>query len=528
MTFDPELVYARLLLPAAAKHGDTASFFEVEVDEREFLGAHVERSIRLADALRSQLGIAAGDRFAVLAGNSRYYINLWHAALLGGGILTPINTRLAAPEIEQVLSDSGAVVVIVDADHADLVAELRQRLRAVRHVVLVDEDHQPSASHDSTLGELIAAGSSTLPPGPHEAAPALLLYTGGTTGRPKGVVHTQRSLTLSVYRMGIMLECFTRPSTYLQATPMFHIGAGMGALTVPVSGGSTVIQRRFDPAGAIEIIDRWAITVTGLVPTMLGMIVHDPTFEPERLRTLRLVAYGASPMPSGLLAELERDLPHVDLIQTYGLTETAGVLTALTAADHRRGDAPLRSAGRSLPGVDIAVRDDADVPVPAGVLGEVCVRSGSLMAGYHGRPDDTAVAMRGGWLHTGDIGYLDDSGFLYLVDRASDMIVTGGENVHCSEVEDAISTHPAVAQVAVFGVPSERWGESVHAVVVCRDDMTVTSAEILKHTRSMLAGYKIPRSIEIRTEPLPLTGAMKIRKQELRAEHWRGHDRMIG
>jgi long-chain acyl-CoA synthetase len=309
---------------------------------------------------------------------------------------------------------------------------------------------------------------------------------------------------------------------------MFHAGGAMGTLTIPVSGGTTVVQRRFEAGAVISAIERHRATVIGLVPTMVGLIVHHRDFSPERLASIRRIAYGASPMPIGLIQELQRQLPEADLVQTYGITEASGVLTYLTPADHRSGGAAVRSAGRALPGVRISVQDDDGLPMAHGDKGEVCVRSGGLMAGYLNHEDLTLQAYRNGWFRTGDIGYLDDDGCLHLVDRAADVIVTGGENVYSPEVESALSSYPDVDQVAVIGVPSDEWGESVHAIVVCRSGARVTEHELLAHARSRLAAFKVPKSIEFRSEPLPLSGAMKVLKRELRSRYWEGRDRSVG
>ena len=513
----PELVYSRLLLGALDKHADTVAFVDDEPDEHESLAVHVDRSIRLAAAMRSELGLAAGERFAVLAGNSRHYVNLWHAAFLGGAVITPVNTRLAPAEIAFILADAGARAVVVDSQYAPLVEELRPDLSELAHVVLLGAG---DVAHDCTYDELVSAGDPTPPGELDESAPAVLLYTGGTTGSPKGAILTQRGQTLSVYRMGFMLDCFARRETYLQATPMFHGGGAMGTLVIPVSGGTTVVQQRFEPGAFIDCAERHQVTLTGLIPTMVERILHHETFAPARLASLRLLAYGASPMPLGLLRELRDRLPGVELVQAYGLTETSTVVTFLTPDDHRRAGDLLTSAGRALPGVRVSVRDDAGAPLAAGETGEVCIRSGGLMLGYLNRDGETAAAFRDGWFRSGDLGRLDEQGYLYLVDRAKDMIVTGGENVYSSEVENVISGHPAVAQVAVIGIPSELWGEAVHAVVVCRDGMSTTEAEIIAWTRRSLAGFKVPKSVELRREPLPLSGAMKVVKRELRAAYW--------
>jgi long-chain acyl-CoA synthetase len=232
-------------------------------------------------------------------------------------------------------------------------------------------------------------------------------------------------------------------------------------------------------------------------------------------------------MPVPLLAQLLSLYPKLHIYQGYGMTECSAVLTVLAHEEHRIGGDLLRSAGRAVTGVQLSIQNEDGVPVAQGETGEVCARAGNFMREYWKKPEATEEAFRGGWYHSGDAGYLDEKGYLYLVDRVKDMIVTGGENVYSVEVENAIASHPAVGQVAVIGIPSEKWGEAVHAIVVPRDGATVTEAEIIEHARQAIAGYKVPKSVAIRTEPLPLSGAMKVLKRDLRAPYWEGHERAV-
>jgi long-chain acyl-CoA synthetase len=232
-------------------------------------------------------------------------------------------------------------------------------------------------------------------------------------------------------------------------------------------------------------------------------------------------------MPGALLEKLLSSFPDIDIYQGYGMTESAAVLTCLGPDEHRVGGARLRSAGRPLQGVVLSIQDADGTPVPPGETGEVCARAGNFMREYWKKPDATAEAFRDGWYHSGDAGYVDKDGYLFLVDRVKDMIVTGGENVYSVEVENAIASHPAVAQVAVIGIPSEKWGEAVHAIIVLREGAEVTEAEIIDYCREWIAGFKVPKSVEFRAEPLPLSGAMKVLKRELRAPYWEGRERAV-
>jgi long-chain acyl-CoA synthetase len=305
---------------------------------------------------------------------------------------------------------------------------------------------------------------------------------------------------------------------------MFHAASMGGVLGLPGSGGTSVFVPLFEPERVMGLIEQYEIDWTVMVPTMIAMVLDHPQFRPERLSSLRDLVYGASPMPAALLDRLRADLPDVNLWQGYGMTECSSVLTFLTDADHRAGGPRLRSAGRPVTGVTLSIRDPRGRFVETGVDGEVCARGGNFMVEYWHRPKETADAFRDGWYHTGDEGHLDEAGYLFLVDRVKDMIVTGGENVYSIEVENVISTHPAVAQVAVIGIPHDVWGEQVHAVVVVHDGAQVTEEEIQDHVRQAIAGFKVPKSVEFRTEPLPLSGAMKPLKRELRRPYWEGTD----
>jgi acyl-CoA synthetase (AMP-forming)/AMP-acid ligase II len=283
----------------------------------------------------------------------------------------------------------------------------------------------------------------------------------------------------------------------------------------------------FDPGGAMALIEQHQVTQTVMVPTMIGMMLAHPDFSPERLASLQLLTYGASPMPAAILDQLQSLYPDLAISQGYGMTECSAVLTFLDSSDHAKGGPRLRSAGRPVAGVSLSIRDAEGQEVPRGEPGEVWARAGNFMTGYWSNPEATEEAFRDGWYHTGDAGYLDDGGYLFLVDRVKDMIVTGGENVYSAEVESAISKHPAVEQVAVLGIPHDVWGEQVHAVVVTAPDAAVTEDELQEFARESIAGYKVPKSIDFRAEPLPLSGAMKVLKRELRAPYWEDQDRAV-
>ena len=515
-------MYHRLLLPAVERYGDREAI--IDGDHRGTLAEHLDRTTRLASALRTELGVGPGDRFAIMATNSHQYLELYHAAFLGAGVVNPLNLRLAVAELEFILRDSGTKVVFVDFLFANNIDMIREAA-GIEKVVLIGPSMD--SPHDIAYEDLIAAGEPTIPEEPEEDDPVVLMYTGGTTGLPKGVLLDQRAEMLNLYHV-IMAVGIDEGSTYLHQTPMFHAASMGGLLGIPASGARSVFLPLFDPEKAMDTIEEHGVDWTVMVPTMVGMVLRHPAFRPERLASLRKLTYGASPMPEAILERLLELYPELELSQGYGMTEASAVLTFLNAEDHRRGGDVLRSAGRPVPGVVLSVQDEDGNVLPTGETGEICARAGNFMREYWNRPEETAEAFRGGWYHTGDAGHIDDEGFVYLVDRVKDMIVTGGENVYSSEVEDAIGSHPEVDQVAVIGIPSEKWGEAVHAIVVRVEGSSVEAEELIAHAREHIAGYKVPKSIDFRDEPLPLSGAMKVLKRELRAPYWEGHDRGVG
>ena len=516
-----ELVYHRMLLPQVERHADKVAFLDGE--HRATFAQHIERVGRLSDALRTELGIGRGDRFAVLALNGHEYLELWHAAFLGAGVINPLNLRLAAPELEYILKNSGTKVVFTDFLFANVVDQVREAA-GIEKVVLIGELDGP---HDLKYEDLVAAGEPVLPDEPDEDDPVVLMYTGGTTGLPKGVLLDQRAEMLNLYHVAMIFGLDDR-MVNLNQTPMFHAATMGGILGVPAAGGSSTFVSMFDPVKVLDAMETHQATWTVMVPTMIGLVLNHPDFRPERMASLEVLVYGASPMPTALLERLLSLYPDLRVFQGYGMTEASAVLTVLGPDEHRAGGQLLRSAGRPVPGASLTIRATDGTPVPTGETGEVWARGGNFMREYWGKPDATAEAFADDWYHTGDAGYVDDHGYLYLVDRVKDMVVTGGENVYSSEVENAIATHEAVAQVAVIGIPDPKWGEAVHAIVVLNEGATATEDDIKAWAKESIAGYKVPKSIEFRAEPLPLSGAMKVLKRELRQPYWEDHGRGVG
>ena len=516
-----ELVFHRLLLPGVERNADRIGF--IDGDYRGTFAQHLDRTLRLANALDKQLGVGREDRFAIMATNSHQYMELYHAAFLGAGVANPLNLRLAAAELEFILKDSGTKVVFTDFLFAKNIAAIREAA-GIETVVLIGPDMD--SPHDVKYEDLIQAGEPRIPEEPDEDSPVILMYTGGTTGLPKGVLLDQRAEMLNLYHVAMAVG-LSEDAVYLHQTPMFH-AASMGGILGISAGMKSVFIPLFDPGKVIDLIEEHQVNWTVMVPTMIQMMLNHEAFKPERVKSLKRLTYGASPMPGAVLEKLLSMFPDLELSQGYGMTEASAVLTFLNADDHRRGGDILKSAGRAVPGVVLSIRDEQGNEVPRGEAGEVWARAGNLMREYWNRPDATQDAFEGGWYHTGDVGYLDAEGYLYLVDRSKDMIVTGGENVYSTEVENAIASHPEVEQVAVIGIPHDTWGEAVHAIVVPKAGKSPSEESIIEHARKAIAGYKVPKTVEFRTDPLPLSGALKVLKRDLRAPYWEGKDRSVG
>lgn len=491
---------------------DELAVLDLGNGHRATYAEHLDRIRHLCAVLRT-LEIEASDRVGVLADAGHHYIELWRACLAGAGVITPLNTRLVPDELAYILDDAVAEVVFVDAAHAHLLASVRDRLPNLREVVLIGDGNGPC---DERLDALLAATApGSLPPEPADEAPAALLYTGGTTGLAKGVLLSQRAITLTLYRVQ-MAAAYRPESRFLSFMPMFHIASIAAWGLLAPTGGATVVLPAFDPGLALAAIEEHDINFMGAVPTMLEMMLSHPDYTPASLSSLELILYGAAPMPAELLDRLLAQYPNLSFVQTYGMTESAAVVSALLPCDHRRGGELLRSVGRPCVGVDVDIRSpDSAESVGPGAVGEIWVRSDSMMTEYWNKPEQTTSSIVDGWYRTGDAGRLDEGGFLFIADRVKDMIITGGENVYSLEVERAIASHPAVQQVAVIGVPDSTWGERVHALVVCEPG-AVADDELAEHTRFSIAGFKVPKSWTMQSEPLPLSAAGKVLKRELR------------
>ena len=485
-----------------------------------------ERVARLAAALRG-LGAGDGTRVAMLALNSDRYYEYFFAVPWAGGVFVPINTRLAPPEIEYWLSDSESTVLLVDDAFAEIAPAMREACPALETLIHVGDGPAPEGflSYETLIAETA----------PCEAAArggddmVGIFYTGGTTGRSKGVMLTHNAMILNALQAAAPLG-YRRGAVYLHSAPMFHLANGAGMVNNTLNTGVNVFIPRFEPEAVLHAIARDKVTHALLVPTMINMLINHPATPSTDLSSLERLLYGASVIPEAVLKKAMELMPHVGFGQAYGQTEAAPVLTLLTPDRHVL-DGPkagkLKSAGQPVAGVELRIVDEDDNPVPPGTVGEVTARGPNVMAGYWKLPEVTETTLRGGWLHTGDAGYLDEDGFLFIVDRTKDMIVSGGENVYSAEVEHALYQHAAVAECAVIGVPSEQWGEQVHAIVRLKEGAQADEAELIAHSKGLIANYKCPRSVSFRDEPLPVSGAGKILKRDLRAPFWGDAERQV-
>lgn len=505
---------------AVQQHPDaTATVFG---DRHRTFAEVADRVARLAGGLRA-LGVAAGDRVAMLGLNSDRYHEYLLAVPWADAVLNPVNVRWSPAEIAYSLRDSGSRILFVDDTFAPMLPAVRAEYPDLETVVHSGDGPTPEGALSAE--DLIASAEPVEDARRGGDALAGLFYTGGTTGNPKGVMLSHANLTVSALGLTSTGYMFGPGTRYLHAAPMFHL-ADLAAWTAATLGGGThVIVPAFEPGVVARAVAEHRVTDVLLVPVMIQMLVDHPGTTGYDLTSLRGVMYGASPISQAVLERAMKTFPTASFTQAYGMTELSPVATLLGPDEHRRTEL-LRAAGRAAPHSEVRIVDAEDTEVPRGAVGEIVVRGGHVMLGYWNLPDETAAALRGGWMHTGDGGYMDDAGYVFVVDRMKDMIVTGGENVYSAEVENALASHPAVAACAVIGVPDEEWGERVHAVVVRRPGHEVDEAELREHVKTRIAGYKAPRSAEF-VDALPVSGAGKILKRELRARYWGEADRQV-
>jgi long-chain acyl-CoA synthetase len=480
-----------------------------------------DRVSRVAGGLAAR-GLRTGDRVAILAANHASFLELQYAVLWAGGILVPVNYRLSANEISYIVGAADACTIVADPQFERVVRDVASSVPALRCVIWFSG---PEALGSSSYAWL--ATQDTIEDRSEGRADdtAGIYFTGGTTGRPKGVVLSQLNFLSQASAMQGSLE-LRSDSVYLHATPLFHLAdCGIGH-AVTFAAGAHSFLAQFDASACLQKIRSDAVTEINLVPTMLATLLDAAEGESgdtaAALVAVRTVAYGGAPIPAPLLHRLLARLPNAKFRQFYGMTETCGACTSLPPEFHVSDvdAARLRSVGQAMPSAEIKIVAPDGAERPRGGAGEVAIRGPQTMRGYWNDPDATSRTLRNGWIYSGDVGVMDEDGFVTIIERLKDMIISGGENIYPAEVEHVIAAHPSVVACAVVGLSDQRWGERVHAVVVCRPD--VGSGELRRdleaRCRDLIAGYKCPKSWEIRFEPLPLSSLGKVNKAKLREE----------
>jgi fatty-acyl-CoA synthase/long-chain acyl-CoA synthetase len=502
MTMSDQLArWARLTPGVAALRFEGTGRTYAELDERV---------TRLARALRDR-GVGTGDRIAVLALNG---METWETYLAGvrlGAIVVPVNFRLVADEVAYVLTDSGATALVVDAAMAEVAATACEQA-PVATVLHIGEEFEAA---------LAAAAAEPLDVVVDEDEPAFIMYTSGTTGRPKGAVLTHRNLLMHVFSQVTHLGWNPEDRVAAPGAPLFHIAGLAGGLPVLLLGGTNVIMRSggFDPVATLDMIERERISSIFLVPAMWAAVVAVPDIASRDLSCLHRISWGAAPASTTLLRAMIDTFPQAEVVTAFGQTECSPVTCFLRGEDSIR---KIGSVGTPMLNVEVRIVDDAMDDVPQGEVGEIVYRSPMVMKGYWNKPEETAEAFAGGWFHSGDLVRQDEEGYLYVVDRKKDMIITGGENVYCAEVENALAAHPKVGEVALIGVPDAKFGEAPLAVVAPRDPADPpTPEELAAWCREKLARYKNPREYSV-VDALPRNPSGKVLKTQLRQEHSAG------
>ncbi|HYC00812.1 MAG TPA: long-chain-fatty-acid--CoA ligase [Candidatus Limnocylindrales bacterium] len=500
--------------------------FAVDAHQRITYGEARERANRLANALIAA-DLRAGDRIAFLSKNSADYPLVFLGCSKAGVVPVPLNYRLAGPELAYIIGDAGARLLLASAEYVGLLDEIRPELITVERYVAIDA---PEAAGWEDFRSMVASGSAAEPERwIDEESDVYQMYTSGTTGRPKGAILTHRAVTAQMAQIEAVFP-MTRGERFLVVAPMYHAAAAATSFKALSAGAAMNIHADFSPDAVIDALSSQGITRVTLVPAMIqACLLTVPDVAARDYGSLKVITYGASPIAEQVLRRA-MEVFGCDFAQGYGMTETTAVLTYLEPDDHRRALAEkpelLLSAGRPIPGTHVRIVDENEEEVPRGTIGEIVARGPQMMRGYWNLPEASAETLKDGWLHTGDAGVMDEEGFVYLQDRLKDMIVSGGENVYPREVENVLFEHPAVADAAVLGVPDQKWGEAVKAVVVLRSGATATAEELVEFCRGRLAGYKRPRSVDF-VETLPRNPSGKVLKRELREKYWAGHSRRV-
>ncbi|MFC4312624.1 fatty acid--CoA ligase [Steroidobacter flavus] len=500
----------------------------ISFEHRETSWGELDRaSNRVANALTAS-GCRPADRIAFIGKGTDEFFELMFGAAKAGVVLVPVQWRLALPEMQQILLDAEVRVLFVGTDQFDKLDVLRQPLSSDVTVIAMEQGHAGLPRYAQWRD---AASSSDVQAPVEPASVAIQLYTSGTTGVPKGVMLSHRNILdgrREGMRAGMEWNEWLDDDVNLVALPVGHVGGIAWGIVGFFSGAKTIVMREFNPAQVLDAVEHEGVSRLFVVPTALHQLLLQPRVRQIDYRRLRHILYGASPIALDLLREATQVFG-CGFCQQYGMTETAGTIVFLPPEDHvAAGSQRMRAAGKAMPGVEIRVVDaHSREPLAAGQVGEVETRSVANMVGYWRWPAATAQTIDdAGWLRTGDAGYLDEDGYLYIHDRFKDMIVSGAENVYPAEVENAIYGHPAVQEVAVIGVPDEKWGETVKAIVVPKEGATTDAADIIAFSRTRIAAFKAPKSVEF-VAALPKGPSGKILRRVLREPYWKGRERRV-
>lgn len=483
------------------------------------------RTNRVANALLA-LELSPGDRVATLYHDSDRMFDAVFGTAKARGVALGINWRLAPAEIRYILEDAGAKVLLVGAPLFEKVRAIEGELTTVEHVLVLRGEDGAWPSFDAAC----AAASEEDPGLEHDPEEVVVQqYTSGTTGHPKGVQLANRSFFAVVRAMRAVGDPwigFGPDDVSLHTTPLFHIGGMWWACTAMRAGARNVVMDVFETSKALALTERHRVTKAFMVPAMIQMCLQDPACPTTDLSSFDCIVYGGSPIPIPTLTEGLRVFD-CRFAQIYGLTETGNTAVCLRPEDHDDTESErLRAAGRPYPGVELKVIDDDGNALGPREVGEICIASPANMVGYWNLPEATAKTLVDGWIHTGDAGFLDEDGYVYVHDRVKDMIIYAGENIYPAEVESALQGHEAVAEVAVIGVPDERWGELVKAIVVLRPGKAAKPLELIRHCREEIAEFKVPKSVDF-VDALPRTPSGKIQKAKLRKPYWEGRARQV-
>ncbi len=491
-----------------------------------------QRVFRLAHFLKAQ-GLGPGDRLAILHYNCHIFLETYYASVLIGAILVPLNYRLSSNEIDFILKDSGTNLLIAHSDFFPKIESLEALHASLKTLLWINSTEQTrpfGSDYEQALGS--SSPEPVLDWGPGDDLPAQIYYTSGTTGRPKGVMLSHKNDYL--HALGTIAELqLTDSDVWIHVAPLFHLADAWATWAVTWVGGTHVLVKEFVPQAVLETMVGEKVTITNMIPTMLNMLINHPDFSRYSFPHLRVLLSGGAPIAPEVVRKIMQGFG-CDYIQTYGMTETSPYLTLSLLKEHLKQLPPEEKfnfkakTGREFIGVSLKVvrENGQEVRPDDREVGEIIVQGDTITRGYWRLPEETDKAIKNGWLHTGDLAVIDEEGYVNIVDRKKDMILSGGENVYSTEVENVLYQFPKILEVAVFGVPDEKWGEAVHAAVVLKENQQATEAEIILFCKEHLASYKAPKSITF-LDHLPRTGSGKIFKKTLRDPFWKGHKKKV-